>query len=68
MINLIVPLVLLLLPVWTGAQPSPEIYERIEAAIKATANQSASEIDYTQFVNPFIGTCECVCTDFFVAG
>ncbi|KAI0310652.1 glycoside hydrolase family 92 protein [Amylostereum chailletii] len=36
------------------AQPSPEVQKRISAAIKAAAN--ASTIDYTAFVNPFIGT------------
>ncbi|KAF5338528.1 hypothetical protein D9611_013248 [Ephemerocybe angulata] len=47
-------LAVLLLPLLTSAQPSPKIYERIQAAIKAAPNQT--EIDYTQFVNPFIGT------------
>lgn len=56
----IVSFILLLFPVWTTAQPSPELYKRIQAAIDATANQTANEIDYTQFVNPFIGTCEFV--------
>ncbi|KAH9054267.1 hypothetical protein EDB87DRAFT_115075 [Lactarius vividus] len=36
------------------AQPSPEVQRRITAAIKAAVN--ASTIDYTAFVNPFIGT------------
>ncbi len=36
------------------AQPSPEVQRRITAAIEAVANASA--IDYTVFVNPFIGT------------
>lgn len=36
------------------AQPSPEVQRRITAAIKAPAN--ASTVDYTAFVNPFIGT------------
>ena len=36
------------------AQPSPEVQHRISAAIKAAGN--ASLIDYTAFVNPFIGT------------
>ena len=39
--------------VW--AQPSPEVQKRITAAIKAAAN-ATREIDYTQFVNVFIGT------------
>lgn len=38
------------------AQPSPEVQRRISAAIKAAAN--ATNIDYTAFVNPFIGTGE----------
>ena len=36
------------------AQPSPEVQRRISAAIEAAG--SASIIDYTAFVNPFIGT------------
>ena len=40
------------------AQPSPEVQERISAAIAAAANQTNSTIDYTAFVNPFIGTGE----------
>ena len=35
-------------------QPSPEVQKRISAAIKAAAN--ATTIDYTTFVNPFVGT------------
>ena len=35
-------------------QPSPEVQSKISAAIKAAAN--ATEVDYTAFVNPFIGT------------
>jgi hypothetical protein len=38
------------------AQPSPAVQERIAAAIAAAANNASGEIDYTQFVNPFIGT------------
>ena len=38
------------------AQPSPEVQKRISAAIKAAANLTI--IDYTAFVNPFIGTGE----------
>ena len=37
------------------AQPSPKVQKRISAAIKAAANET-SDIDYTQFVNVFIGT------------
>jgi hypothetical protein len=36
------------------AQPSPDVQRRITAAIKAATNASA--VDYTAFVNPFIGT------------
>lgn len=36
------------------AQPSPDVQRRISAAIKAAAN--STNIDYTAFVNPFIGT------------
>jgi len=36
------------------AQPSPEVQRRISAAIEAAAK--GSDIDYTGFVNPFIGT------------
>ena len=36
------------------AQPSPAVQHRISAAIKAAANDPF--IDYTAFVNPFIGT------------
>lgn len=44
---------------WTAtvvAQPSPQLQKRISQAIKAAGNLSASEIDYTEFVNVFIGT------------
>ncbi|KAL5528179.1 hypothetical protein ACEPAF_7315 [Sanghuangporus sanghuang] len=37
-----------------NAQPSPEVQRRISAAIAAAGN--ATEIDYSDFVNPFIGT------------
>ena len=37
------------------AQPSPQVQQRISAAIKAAAN-ATSEVDFTQFVNVFIGT------------
>lgn len=40
----------------TLAQPSPEVQQRISAAIAAAANSTPSNIDYTAFVNPFIGT------------
>jgi hypothetical protein len=36
------------------AQPSPEVQTRILAAIEAASN--APVVDYTAFVNPFIGT------------
>ena len=36
------------------AQPSPDVQKRISAAIAAAGNGSG--IDYTAFVNPFIGT------------
>jgi uncharacterized protein (DUF2461 family) len=38
--------------VW--AQPSPEVQKRIDKAIKDAANKK--HLDYTAFVNPFIGT------------
>lgn len=38
------------------AQPSPDVQKRISAAIAAAANANGSTIDYTEFVNPFIGT------------
>lgn len=38
------------------AQPSPEVQKRISAAIKAAGNSNSTSIDYTQFVNVFIGT------------
>ena len=37
------------------AQPSPNVQKSISAAIKAAAKE-ATDIDYTQFVNVFIGT------------
>jgi hypothetical protein len=37
------------------AQPSPEVQRRISAAIQAAISGSGT-IDYTAFVNPFIGT------------
>ncbi|EMD37640.1 glycoside hydrolase family 92 protein [Gelatoporia subvermispora B] len=39
-----------------SAQPSPEVQKRISAAIEAAAKSNGSDIDYTQFVNVFIGT------------
>ena len=38
------------------AQPSPEVQKRISAAIKKAGESNSTEIDYTQFVNVFIGT------------
>lgn len=40
--------------VTTVAQPSPEVQQRIFQAIAGAGN--SSEIDYSAFVNPFIGT------------
>lgn len=37
-----------------GAQQSPEVQQKISAAIAAAAN--TKKVDYTAFVNPFIGT------------
>lgn len=37
------------------AQPAPGVQTRISAAIEAAKN-ATGDIDYTQFVNPFIGT------------
>ncbi|KAH6906322.1 hypothetical protein BKA70DRAFT_406060 [Coprinopsis sp. MPI-PUGE-AT-0042] len=36
------------------AQPSPSLQSRISAAIQAASNKT--DLDYTEFVNPFIGT------------
>jgi hypothetical protein len=36
------------------AQPSPKLQQRISAAIQAAKN--SSNLDFTAFVNPFIGT------------
>lgn len=36
------------------AQPSPNVQKRISQAIAAASSQT--DIDYTAFVNPFIGT------------
>ena len=38
------------------AQPSPDVQRRISAAIQAAIRNGSSTIDYTAFVNPFIGT------------
>jgi hypothetical protein len=38
------------------AQPSPDVQRRISAAIEAAIVNGSSSIDYTAFVNPFIGT------------
>ncbi|KAJ8472735.1 hypothetical protein ONZ51_g8332 [Trametes cubensis] len=39
-----------------NAQPSPQVQERISAAIKKAASLPADKVDYTEFVNVFIGT------------
>ena len=38
------------------AQPSPDVQHRISAAIQAAIVNRSGTIDYTAFVNPFIGT------------
>lgn len=38
------------------AQPSPEVQKRISAAIKKAGASNSTSVDYTQFVNVFIGT------------
>jgi hypothetical protein len=38
------------------AQPSPDVQRRISAAIQAAISNGSGTIDYTAFVNPFIGT------------
>jgi len=48
-------LLLLLMTLPVHAQPSPSLQKRIFAAIAAASNQSSMP-DYTEFVNPFIGT------------
>ncbi|KAG2131237.1 glycoside hydrolase family 92 protein [Suillus bovinus] len=40
----------------TYAQPSPKVQARISAAIAAAQASNSTKIDYTAFVNPFIGT------------
>jgi hypothetical protein len=41
-----------------SAQPSPDVQRNITAAIRAAATANGT-VDYTQFVNPFVGTGEC---------
>lgn len=51
-------LLTIIIPSWlalVGAQPSPKVQRRIAQAIKAVTN-TTSNIDYTEFVNVFIGT------------
>ena len=38
------------------AQPSPDVQRRISTAIEAAVINGSSSLDYTAFVNPFIGT------------
>ncbi|KAM5540286.1 hypothetical protein V8D89_006105 [Ganoderma adspersum] len=38
------------------AQPSPQVQKRISAAIKKAGASNSTSVDYTQFVNVFIGT------------
>ncbi|RDX47875.1 glycoside hydrolase family 92 protein [Lentinus brumalis] len=38
------------------AQPSPNVQKRISAAIKEAGASNSTNVDYTQFVNVFIGT------------
>jgi len=38
------------------SQPSPDVQRRISAAIQAAISNGSGTIDYTAFVNPFIGT------------
>ena len=38
------------------AQPSPDVQRKISAAIQAAIRNGSGTIDYTAFVNPFIGT------------
>lgn len=39
-----------------NAQPDPQVQKGITAAIKAAANSTGGNVDYTKFVNVFIGT------------
>lgn len=48
------PLVAVALALSAYAQPSPDVQKRISTAIRNAAGQS--NLDYTAFVNPFIGT------------
>ena len=56
------PLFLLLLQcavLWVGsvtAQPASSVQKGITAAIRAAANATSGNVDYTKFVNVFIGT------------
>lgn len=38
------------------AQPSPAVQKRISAAIKEAGESNSTSVDYTEFVNVFIGT------------
>ncbi|KAI0630406.1 glycoside hydrolase family 92 protein [Trametes polyzona] len=38
------------------AQPSPQVQKRISAAIKKAGSSHTRDVDYTEFVNVFIGT------------
>jgi hypothetical protein len=38
-----------------NADPSPDVQKNITAAIKAVASGNGT-VDYTKFVNPFVGT------------
>ena len=38
------------------AQPSPDVQKRISAAIEKAGQSNSTNVDYTQFVNVFIGT------------
>ena len=49
-------LILLALVRSTLSQPSPQVQERISKAINAAQASNSGNIDYTAFVNPFIGT------------
>jgi hypothetical protein len=40
------------------AQPSPKVQQNILTAIAAAGNGTGA-LDYTKFVNPFVGTGEC---------
>lgn len=44
---------------WVGnvnAQPDPKVQKGITAAIRAAANSTGGNVDYTKFVNVYIGT------------